>query len=185
MDISKKNQMIQRYYQLYDIMKESKDIKKMKIFGDAEKYVFKELLSSSPDLAEKWLSHLEAICWENYLSEREMVNIGKRIINQDKTKGYHWQYDVFVNTMKSLNKEINRSPIYNSYALFVTINLIYSDHAKSIAEDMDFTNVNNVPNEKMFSSCYRKAIEKFDDLDGGYNVRSYFKNKMYDDSPQL
>ena len=184
MDTTKKNQMIDRYNQLYDIMRESKDPKKMKIFGDAEKFVFKELLGISSDLSERWLSYLEAICWENYLSEKEAINICKRTINQDKTKGFHWQYDVFVSTMKSLNKEIEKTYKYNSYALYVTINLIYSDHAKSITEDMDFTNINSVPNERMLLSCYRKAIEKFDDIDKNYNIREYLKNKMYDDSPQ-
>lgn len=49
---------------------------------------------------------------------------------------------------------------------------------------MDFTNINSVPNERMLLSCYRKAIEKFDDIDKNYNIREYLKNKMYDDSPQ-
>lgn len=36
-------QMIDRYNYLYALMKESKDVKNMKIFGEAEKYMFREL----------------------------------------------------------------------------------------------------------------------------------------------
>ena len=40
-------QMIDRYNYLYALMKESKDVKNMKIFGEAEKYMFRELARST------------------------------------------------------------------------------------------------------------------------------------------
>lgn len=60
--------------------------------------------------------------------------------------------------------------------------MVYSDHAKSIAEDMGYKNPSEVPNEKMLRSCYNKALERLCDLDNGFHVRKYFKHAMYNDS---
>lgn len=178
-----KEQLIERYDELYDKMKHSQDVKNMKIFGKAEKYMFHELTGAHPDMAERWLSHLEAVCWMNYLSQGEAMNIGKRIENQDGTKGFHWNHEVFTNAVKSLGGVVENKPYYNSYALCVTANMIYSDHAKSIAEDMGYKSAAEVPNEKMALSCYKKAVECLEDKDEGFKVRDYFRHRMYDNSP--
>lgn len=178
-----KEQMIDRYHELYDKMKDSKDVRMMKVFGDAEKYMFRTIAVFHPEMAENWLSHLEAVCWDNYLSDREAVNIGKRMVNQDGTKGFHWQYDTYCKAVEALGVRTEDKPHYNSYALFVTANMEYSDHAKSISEDMGYKSTSEVPNERMVLSCYKKAVEKLKDADAGFSVRKYFKHKMYDDSP--
>ena len=178
-----KEQLIERYDELYDKMKHSQDVKNMKIFGKAEKYMFHELAGAHPDMAERWLSHLESVCWMNYLSQGEAMNIGKRIENQDGTKGFHWNHEVFTNAVKSFGGVVENKPYYNSYALCVTANMIYSDHAKSIAEDMGYKSAAEVPNEKMALSCYKKAVECLEDKDEGFKVRDYFRHRMYDNSP--
>lgn len=178
-----KEEMIDRYHYLYDKMKESKDPKNMKIFGEAEKWIFKEIAATNPDLAEKWLTHLESVEWVNYLSEDEANNISKRIVNQDNTKGFHWQHDVFLNAVKSMGGTCEDKPYYNCCALWATANMIYSDHANSISEDMGYKSPAEVPNERMAMSVYRKAVEKLKDSDDGFHVRKYFKHKMYKDSP--
>lgn len=178
-----KEQMAERYEELYAKMVASKDPKNMMIFGKAEKWVFGEVVKAHPELAEKWLSHLEAVCWDNYLSQNEAVNIGKRIVNQDGTKGFHWNHDMFTKAVESLGGKTEDKPNYNSYALCVVANAVYSDHANSIAEDMGYKAPAEVPNEKMALSCYRKAVELLTDPDKGFRVRKYFKGRMYDDSP--
>lgn len=177
-----KEQMIERYEELYHKMKNSKDVKNMKAFGSAMTWTFGELAKVHPDLAEKFLSHIECIEWNQYLSQDEAMNIGKRIVNQDGTKGFHWSYDVFTNAVKSLGGVVEEKPYYNSYALWVTASTIYSDHALSIAMDMGYKDAKEVPNEKIALSVYRKAVEKLKDIDGGFQVRKYFKSKMYADS---
>ena len=177
-----REEMIERYEELYNKMKSSKDVKNMKVFGQAEHYVFKEVARVHPELAENWLSHLEAVCWDNYLSQNEAANISKRTINQDGTKGFHWNHDVFTAAVKKLGGIVEEKPYYNSYALCVTANTIYSDHANSIALDMGYKTPSEVPNEEMALSCYRKALEKLKDVDGGFRIRKYFKHKMYNDS---
>ena len=92
-------QMIDRYNYLYALMKESKDVKNMKIFGEAEKYMFRELAKVHPEMARNWLAHLEATEWNNYLDESEAVNIGKTMINEDGVQGFHWGHDTFVSSM--------------------------------------------------------------------------------------
>lgn len=178
-----KDELIERYHELYNKMVSGKDPKNMKIFGEAEKWMFESLAASQPDKAENWLSHLEAVCWDNYLSEKEAANIGKRIKNQDGTTGFHWAYEVFSKAVESLGGRMEDKPFYNPYALFVTANMVHSDHAMSIAEDMGYKSASEVPNEKMALSCYRKAVESLKDIDAGFHVRKYFKGKMYDNSP--
>lgn len=173
--------MLDRYDVLYDKMKESKNVKNMMIFGESEKWIFHELAKSHPELAEKWLSHLEVVCWDNFISEGEMLNISKKIVNQDGAKEFHWSYDVFTRAVDSLGGVKEDKPYYNSYALATVANMVYSDHAKSIAEDMGYKTVAEVPNEKMALSCYRKAVELLKDPDLGFHARKYFKDKMYDD----
>lgn len=175
-----REQLIARYNELYDKMKSSRNVKYMQIFGEAEKYMFGELAGMNQEMAERWLSHLEPVCWNNYLSDKEAVNIGKTIVNQDGKKGFHWDYNVFVNAVKQLGGKVEDKPYYNSYALWVTANMIYSDHAESIAEDMGYESPINVPNDKMALSCYKKALEKLKDVDNDDFVRDYFRRKMYD-----
>ena len=173
--------MIERYDELYGVMKTSRDVEKMKIFGEAEKEMFRQLAASNPTMAEMWLTKLEAVCWDNYLTEKEARNIGRHIVNQDGTKEFHWPYDVFTKAVSQLGGITEEKPYYNSYALWVTANMIYSDHAKSVAEDMGYKSPLEVPNERMALSMYKKAVEKLKDPDKGFHIRKYFKHKMHDD----
>ena len=180
----KTEELIDKYDCLYDKMKHSKDVKNMKVFGKSEKYIFHELAKVHPDMAEKWVAHIEAgLEWNNFLTQNEAMNIGKRITNQDGTKGFHWNHETFVNAVKSLGGVVENKPHYNSYALCVTANMVYSDHALSIADDMGYKALAEVPNERMALSCYKKAVEMLEDPDEGFRVRDYFRHKMYDNSP--
>lgn len=180
-----REEMIAEYKELYSQMATSKDVRNMKIMGSACKWAFYEMTKLSMENAEKWLSHLRAIKWNNYLSDKECVNIDKRTKNQDGVKGFHWTLDTFKRVVESLGGMLEEMPYYNMYALYVTANVIYSDHARSIAEDMGYKTPAEVPAEKMALSCYKKAVEKLKDADNPYFVREYFEDKMYDDSPML
>ena len=57
--------------------------------------------------------------------------------------------------------------------------MIYSDMAYSIAEDMGYKTPAEVPNEKMTLSCYKKAVAYLKDKDKNFQVRRYFKKRMY------
>lgn len=164
----------ERYLELYDDMAKSGMPEKMKIFGEAAKWAFDRLHERDPKLAEMWVEKLEATHWHNYLSKAEANEIVAKFINQDNSRGAHWSYDVFKGAVESLGGNMMEEPYYNCYALWVVANMIYSDHAQSVAEDMGHTTPAQVPNEKMALSMYKKAVEKLKDKDRPRFVRDYF-----------
>lgn len=174
-----KEELVKRYNELYDKMKESHNVRYMRIFGEAEKYMFAELAGVHTEIAERWLSHLEPVCWHNYLSEAEAENIADTIVNQDGSSGMHWSYDDVSKAVMQMGGKMEQKPMYNSWSLWVVMNMIYSDHAESIAEDMGYANAKEVPGDRMAKSCYRKAVEKLTDIDNDDFVRPYFGKKMY------
>lgn len=175
-----KEQMMDEYEMYLNKIVKSKDVKHMKILADVCEWLFYQAATKMPDAAESALSHLAATEWDNYLSETEAMNIGKRIVNQDGTKGFHWTHDVFVKAVESLGGITEEKPYYNSYSLWVTANNVYADMALSISSDLGYKTPSEVPNDKMAFSCYMKAVELLKDIDEGYKIRKYFKEKMYD-----
>lgn len=167
-------ELLKRYRELYSDMAMSKNPSKMMVFGEAEKWAFEQVAEKHPRLAEMWLDKLEASQWLNYLSRAEADEIVAKFLNQDGTRGAHWGYDAFKGAVESLGGKMSDEPFYNGCALWVVANMVYSDHAQSIAEDMNYKRPSEVPNEKMALSCYRKAIEKLKDPDRARFVREYF-----------
>lgn len=166
--------VMERYLARYEDMAKSGQPEKMKIFGEAEKWAFAKMHEISPKHAEMWLDKLEAMYWHNYLSRGEADEIVAKFINQDGSKGAHWNYDTFKGAVESLGGKMAEEPYYNCYALWVTANMIYSDHAQSVAEDMGHQSPAQVPNEKMALSMYKKAVEKLKDKDRPRYIRHYF-----------
>lgn len=169
------DEMIKRFLDQYDKMAVSKDPELMAIFGENAKWAFVEAVNVAPKMAQEWLNKNEAIQWKNYLSKSEAESIVSNLINQDRTKGAKWGYEVFKGAVESLGGEMSDEPFYNCYALWATANMLYSDHAQSVAEDLGYKSVVEVPNEKMALSMYKKAVEKLRDADKPRFVRWYFK----------
>lgn len=159
--------LIKRYEELYHSMAISKDPSKMMIFGEAEKWVFRSVAERHPELAEAWLNKLEASEWYNYLSRPEAEGIVAKLINQDGTRGAHWNYETFKAAVESLGGKMSDEPYYNGYALWVVANMLYSDHMMSAKE---FVSADKMP--KYF---YLMGVETLKDVDHPNFVRSYFK----------
>ena len=168
------NEILERYEELYEDIATSGNKDKMMAFGDAERWAFKKMNEISPKDAQCWLDKLEAMHWKNYLSKHEAEEITSKLINQNGRIGAHWGYETFKNAVESLGGKIAEKPFYNCYALWATANMIYSDHAQSVAEDMGATSPEAVPNEKMALSMYRKAVEQLKDVDRPKFIREYF-----------
>lgn len=168
------DERITKYDHLYKMMAEGSDPEKMMIFGKAERHIFHELSEKDPTMANAWLAMLAPVEWNNYLTEEEAEEIGEKIVNQDGSTGFHWPAAAFFPAVESLGGAKCDKPYYNKYALLATANMIYSDHAPSIAEDMGYKSPKDVPNERMALSCYRKAVEKLKDQDRPRFVRWYF-----------
>lgn len=158
--------LIKRYDELYEDMATSKDPKKMMAFGDAEKWVFHKIAEQHPEIAEKWLNKLEAEKWFNYLSRSDAEMIVMRLVNQDGTRGPHWNYDIFKSAVESIGGKMHSEPFYNNWALWAVANMEWSDHHKSTSE---FVSKDQEP--RFF---YLMALEKLKDVDHPRFVREYF-----------
>ena len=161
---------IKRYDELYDDMATAKDPKKMMIFGDAEKWVFHSIAEKHPEIAEKWLTKLEAGKWNNYVSRHEAEEIANHLINQDGSRGPHWSYEAFKAAVESLGVKMSDEPYYNCWALWLAANMLYSDHYKSASEF--------VPKDAMPKYFYLMAVEKLKDSDRPKFIREYFEDEL-------
>ena len=158
---------IKKYDELFEDMASSRDPKKMMVFGDAEKWVFHMVAKKHPDIAEKWISKLEAGKWNNYLSKSEAEDIVSRLVNQDGTRGPHWDYEPFRAAVESIGGKMSDMPFYNCYALWATANMRYSDNYRSASEF--------VPKDQMPRYFYNVAVETLKDIDRPKFVRDYFE----------
>lgn len=161
------NALMQRYEELYAMMATSTDIVKMQVFGEAEKWAFGKMSERDPALAQVWLDKLEPVMWKNYLSKAEAEAIVSKFINADGTIGAHWSYDTMRSAVESLGAMMSEEPFFNCWALWATMNMLYSDHAKSVN---DF-----VPKEEQVKFYYAQAIEKLKDADRPHFIREYFE----------
>lgn len=158
--------LIKQYDELYEEMVSAKDPKKMMVFGEAEKKMFHALAEKHPEIAEMWLTKLEAGKWNNYLSKTEAMEIASKLINQDGTRGAHWPYETFKAAVESLGAKMSDEPFYNCWALWVVANMRYSDNYRSASEF--------VPKDQMPKYFYNVAVESLKDPDRPKFVREYF-----------
>lgn len=157
---------LERYLELYEEMAKSGNPDYMRIFGEADKWAFVQMLEVAPKRAELWLDKLEAIHWHNYLSKAEAEDIVGKFINQDGSRGAHWSFDTFKGAVESLGGKMSEEPFYNCWALWVVANMLYSDHAQSLSA--------YVPKDEMPKAVYMMAVEKLKDRDRPRYIRHYF-----------
>lgn len=163
-------ELIKRYESLYADMATAKDPKKMMVFGEAEKWVFHAVAEKHPELAEKWLSKLESSRWNNYLSEEEAERIVENLKERHGdvvAKRHEWTYPAFRSIVESMGGETSFEPYYNCYALWATMNMLYSDHT-------DTVNMFVQPNLRA-KYYYQMAVDKLKDVDRPHFVREYFR----------
>lgn len=159
-------ELIEKYDELYEEMAASKNPARMMAFGNAERWMFHMLAKEHPEVAEKWLTKLEAEKWHNYLSMPEAEHIVSRIVNQDGSRGAHWDYETFKGAVESLGGKMKDEPFYNCYALWVMANALWSDHHKALSEF--------VPKEQEPKVYYLMAVEKLKDVDYPKFIRKYY-----------
>lgn len=160
-------ELIKRYDELYADMATARDPKKMMVFGKAEKHMFHSLAEKHPEVAEMWLTKLEAGEWNNYVSKQEAEHIASKLMNQDGSRGAHWNYETFKAAVESLGGKMTDEPYYNCWALWLTANMLYSDHYKSASEF--------IPKDLMPKYFYSMAVEKLKDVDRPEFIREYFE----------
>ena len=151
--ISPNDNLQERYESLYNEMANSNDIKKMKLFGSVLNEMMERAINHDTSFAEQEIEKLESMGWHQYLTQKE----AKSIYDTFDSK-YKWSYDVWEKALNSFDLELERKPYFNKYALWVTMNYIYSTHGETIAQKILETRLD-------------------DDLlnrDERFNVRDYF-----------
>jgi len=157
----------EKYDELYAIMANSKDPAKMKIFGEAEKWMFDQINRSNPDMAKKWLDRIEAVKWHNYLCESSAMAIVAKFVNQDGTAGPKWQYQQVMDAVKAAGGNESEQPYYNSWALFVVMNWIASNSWKTLSK--------LTTEDKMPGVIYSLALDYLKDPDEPHFIQRYWK----------
>jgi len=157
-----------KFAKLYSLMANSKKVSNMKLFGRVMTEMMNLLIVEHPDLAESFINKLCAVKWRNYLTMDEAQAIIDRMSPAAK-----WDYDTWSNTMESIGAEVEKKPCYNEYALWVVMNMVYSDSAKTIAGIMG-SDLQNVSITQLLNAVYHLALDKLCDEDEVFNIRSYF-----------
>ena len=151
----------QRYVELYDYMATSKEPANMKHFGNIMTEMFHWFADNKPEKAEEWLWKLEAIKWNNYLTPKEADTIVAQMVPAAPWTREQWQ-----KAMADHDFDMEDTPYYNKCALYVTMNMIYSDSIETLKK--------YVGASELFNAIYDLAVDKLVDEDGQFNIREYF-----------
>lgn len=157
---------LERYDELYDIMATSGDTTKMKTFGDAGRWAFQRMLESNPETADAWLQKIEAVDWNNYLTEEEADRIMEGLMNQDGSVGPMWSREQIASAVQGIDGALEARPYYNRCALVVTMNMLASDHMASARKF--------ISEERLPEFFYQQAQEQLKDIDRPNFIRSYY-----------
>ena len=160
--------MMNAFNGLYNMMATSKEPRYIHAFGETMKCMMKDFMSMKPEMAQEYIDKLSAIEWNNYLTKKEAMAI---VANIDPKCG--WDFVEWEKTMESMDLRLEDKPYYNKWALFVTMNMLYSDSAKSIAVIAGKT-LEDMPKDELFTDIHMLALDKLEDKDGMFDVRAYF-----------
>lgn len=165
----KNEHLNKEFLSIYDTMAHSADKVNMRIFGEATKKIFEQTADNHPEIAEEWIERLKPITYYNYLSREEADEIIAAIINVDETTAPKWPMPIWENAMNSLGLPIEEKPFFNRCALWVTMNMMYSDLATAIAETIP------ISDRDLPVLYYRLAVAKLKDVDRKHFIRPYFE----------
>lgn len=155
----------------------SKDPVKMRVLEDSFSRLFNKVADVHPEMAAAALEVLTAIEYYNYVTAEEATKIAASFVNDDKgftgasdySHGAHWKMEDMKGYLSSHNLPLEEKPYYNWPALWLTVNMVYSDFAENI---MEMTGTRD--GEKMAMSAYHMAVKKLKDLDRQHFIREYF-----------
>ncbi len=152
----------EKFDELYSTILASRDEKKMKILGCMTKKIMYQTIDSHPQKAEELLEILEAVNWNNYLTEKEADTIISKMSPSPKWTRQQWKTE-----MEKFGEPKEMQPYFNTCALYVTMCMIDSDSSKTIK------NLESSENN-YFQIVYQLATDKLLDKDGVFNIRHYF-----------
>lgn len=158
-------EIMNHFDRLYNKMATSSEPKYMQVFGNTMRCMLMNIVDWRPEVAQEYIDKLEAINWHNYLSKKEAI----AIVDGMEPKG-GWDIAEWERYIETLGLERDEEPYYNKWALYVAMNMIYSDSAKSIIKIANKT----LSNEELFTAIHLLALDKLKDKDGMFDIRAYF-----------
>lgn len=167
---TRNTELEERFEDLYGMMSSSREVDNMRLFGAVMKKMMNDMIAAHPAEAEEYIETLEAIKWNNYLTHKEAEKI---IANMNPKAPWTWQE--WVQAMSSFGLHGEEEPYYNSYALWVTMNMVYSDDAETLAEKVWNKSVKEIPTETWVKTICALALDKLKDKDKVFNIRRYFE----------
>lgn len=159
-------QMIEKFATLAETAIGSPDT--MGVLKASAGKMFTYLTERDPRKAEEMLSELEQIHYNNYLTYDEAKNIMADFVNYDGSKGAKWSCAEIEKFLTGKGIATEQSPYYNSYALAVAMNRIYSDYGGEIKDLTDDEAV----------ACYNFALRDLKDPDRPRWIREYFEKSL-------
>lgn len=165
------------YDRLYQVMKGSKDVSKMKMFGTTFSNMFYQVAEKHPEIAMATIEMLSAIEYNNYVTMAEAMDVAHDFINDDTmvtglpepSKRAHWSMESLKSFLMQKGLPLEEKPYYNWCALWLTVNMIYSDFANTFVELLGAKD-----NERIAVASYKMAVKKLKDLDRPHFIREYF-----------
>lgn len=124
------------------------------------------------------LDVLSAMEYNNYVTAAEAVEEASHFINDDvmitgnpePTRGARWSIDTAKGFLTTRGFALDDKPYYNWPALWLTMNMIYSDYADTIVELLGHKD-----SEKIGIASYKMAVKKLKDRDRPNFIREYFE----------
>jgi len=162
------DELINKWECLKDKAISSGDKDDMELLESIADNMFFWMAKNQSALANGVIEKMCAINWNNYLTKSE----SDIIISKMDPKPI-WSYQQISDALTQLNLPLEEEPYYNGYALYVAINMIWSDDSDSIASFMGKSKA-EVDNVSMLKACYSLAINKLKDKDKVFDIRNYF-----------
>lgn len=167
----------ERFGELYENMAHSKDVSKMKHFGKTFATMFDKVAEVHPDMASAIVDMLSAIEYNNFVTKDEAIEVSSHFINDDMvitgnpepSKGVHWSMDALKSFLEQKGLPTEEKPSFNWYALWLTVNMVYSDYADAFVSLLGRND-----NETIAIASYTLALKKMKDLDRPKFIRAYF-----------
>jgi hypothetical protein len=170
-------EMKAQFTELYNNMKEGKDVSKMIAFGTAFSQMFDKVATAHPDIAAATLEFLSSMEYHNFVTPAEATMVATKFINDDMaisgasqpSKGPHWSMETLRTFLSAKGLPTEEKPYYNWPALWLTVNMEYSDYAEAFAKLMGAKD-----NESLATASYTMAVKKLKDRDRPKFIREYF-----------
>lgn len=84
-----------------------------------------------------------------------------------------WDKEQLMEGLQKLELPTEEVPYFNDNALYVTVSMVYSDSAKTIANIIGKP-LAEIDDDTMMKAIYSLAMDKLKDVDGKFSVRRYF-----------